>query len=238
MNYKNEIVCAWSGWAYALLFVVGLAVAGFIPPPSPYLDAEQIHAIYIDRPNMVRTGMLIALAGQGLYVTFTAVVTVHLRRIEGLQSPLSFAQLGLGVMTIFPALMTMMFQTIAAFRPTTYSPEISLLLSDMTWIPFVGAWFTGVPQWLLVGIIILQDKREHPIFPRWLGYVNIWVAILSLPSTGLYFLKTGPFAWDGLFSFWMAGACFFGWVTVMAPYVVKAIKRQHVELNHSRSEST
>ena len=226
MNYRSQLLCAWSGPVYALLFVIGLLMAGFVPPPSPALSPAELSDIYVERTNQIRIGMLIALAAQGFYVMFSAVVAVQMQRIQGPFSPLPMAQFGLGVMTIFPALMTMMFQEMAAFRPLTRSPEMVLLLSDATWIPFVGAWFTGVPQWLLVGVVILNDRRDQPIMPRWSGYVNIWIALLTLPSTGLFFLKTGPFAWDGLFSFWMAGFCFFGWVTVMAPVLIKAIRQQ------------
>ena len=104
---------------------------------------------------------------------------------------------------------------------------LSSFLKHYWWAVGLGAWFTVVPQWAVTGIAILQDTREQPIFPRWSGYANLWFAVLSLPSTGLYFLKVGPFAWDGMLAFWLAGGAFFGWAIIMTVVMLKAIRQQY-----------
>lgn len=228
MNIRNQLWCAWAGPLYAALFCLGLVIAGFIPPPSPTASAEELSALYVDHGVAIRIGLLIAMGAQSLYALFSAVVTVQLRRIEGPHSVLAFAQLGLGVLAILEVVFPFILQCVLSFRAQELSPETVRLLSDMCWMPFIGAWFTVVPQWIVTGIVILQDKRERPIFPRWAGYANLMVALLSLPSTGLYFLKTGPFAWNGLLAFWFAGAAFFGWTLFMAVVLVRAVREQAV----------
>ena len=226
MNARNQLWCVWAGPLYAALFALGLVIAGFIPPPSPTMGTAELTVLYIAHGNAIRIGVIIAMASQGLYALFSAVVTVQLRRIEGPHSVFAFAQLGLGVLAVLEVIFPFMLQVVLSYRAQELSPETFRILTDMTWIPFVGAWFTVVPQWIVTGIVILQDKRERPIFPRWAGYANLWVAALSLPSTGLYFLKTGPFAWDGLLSFWLAGGVFFGWTIFMAVVLTRAIREQ------------
>lgn len=226
MNTRNQLWGAWAGPVFAALFAGGLLVAGFIPPPSPTMNAAEVAAMFAQHGDRIRLGALMVMAAQGLYAMFSAAVTVQLRRIEGPHSVFAFAQLGLGVLAILLAIFPMVLLCLGSFRAQEMSPEALRLLSDMCWMPFIGAWFTVVPQWVLTGIVILQDKRERPIMPRWAGYANLWVAALSLPSTGLYFLKTGPFAWDGLLSFWLAGAVFFGWTIFMALVLVRAIREQ------------
>ncbi|MHB8691243.1 MAG: hypothetical protein ACYDHH_08350 [Solirubrobacteraceae bacterium] len=89
---------------------------------------------------------------------------------------------------------------------------------------------TVVFQWLATAIVILQDKRAEPIFPRWAGYLNLWVALGSIPSTLLQFVHRGPFAWNGIFSFWFGAAAFGIWILVMSVLMISAVKRQAREL--------
>ena len=227
MNQRTHIACTWAGPLFVLFFVLGLFIAGDIPPPSPSLTPLQIATIFKEHTTSIQIGLLIVLACQGLYAIFCAELTVQMRRIEGEHSPLAFAQLGLAVLAILLAIVPMMFQLAATFRINERSDFTFQLLSDLTWLPFIGAWFTVVPQWAVTGIAILQDTREQPIFPRWSGYANLWFAVLSLPSTGLYFLKVGPFAWDGMLAFWLAGGAFFGWAIIMTVVMLKAIRQQY-----------
>jgi hypothetical protein len=80
-------------------------------------------------------------------------------------------------------------------------------------------------QCLAVGACILKDKAED-VYPRWLGYFNIWVAVLFLPGSLLYFFKDGPFAWNGLFVWWIPLSVFFGWFIVMFVMTIKSLNRQ------------
>ena len=103
---------------------------------------------------------------QGLYVAFSSAATVQLRRVEGRHSVFAFIQLGLAAPTPLLAIFPMIFQAAAAFRPGEQSADVIQALSDMTWMPFVGAWFTVVPQWLVTGIVILGDERARLVLPR------------------------------------------------------------------------
>ena len=48
--------------------------------------------------------------------------------------------------------------------------------------------------------------------PRWVAFLNFFVAFSFLPDPLAYFFKTGPFAWDGLLAWWVPVAAFFGWL--------------------------
>jgi hypothetical protein len=45
----------------------------------------------------------------------------------------------------------------------------------------------------------------------------------------LVFFKTGPFAWDGLISWWVPAVDFFGWAVVMMVLTAKAARREGEE---------
>ncbi|MHB8695126.1 MAG: hypothetical protein ACYDHH_28160 [Solirubrobacteraceae bacterium] len=42
---------------------------------------------------------------------------------------------------------------------------------------------------LAIAGAILQDHSPHPVFPRWVGYFNIWAAISFTPVVLLIFFK-------------------------------------------------
>jgi uncharacterized membrane protein YciS (DUF1049 family) len=83
-------------------------------------------------------------------------------------------------------------------------------------------------QLLVIAMAIFDDK-EQKVFPRWLGYLNVWVAIGFTPTALIYFFKHGPFAWNGLLAFWLALTIFCGWFLTMFVYVVRAIRNQAAE---------
>jgi hypothetical protein len=47
--------------------------------------------------------------------------------------------------------------------------------------------------------------------------------ILFLPDQMLFFFKTGPFAWNGLFAFWVPLTVFCGWFILLAYLVRRSI---------------
>jgi hypothetical protein len=70
-------------------------------------------------------------------------------------------------------------------------------------------------QLAAIGFAILGDTSPKPVFPRWIAYLNFWVAILFQPGALVPLFKHGPFAWDGLLAFWMPLGVLGIWVVVM-----------------------
>ena len=48
-------------------------------------------------------------------------------------------------------------------------------------------------------------------------------------SSLLYFFKTGPFAWNGIFAFWLPLSVFGAWIIVFFVILRAAILRQAAE---------
>jgi hypothetical protein len=222
---RSVLFCAWCGPVFVIIFLLGLLVAGLIPLPAPNLSAQGLAAeILGDDRTRLRTGLLIALAATGLYGFFSAGISVHLKRIEGRDSPMTYAQLGLGVLVVLLLIFPLMGLMVAAYRPERDSELIRLLI-DSSLFPVIGAWMTVVCQWVACAIAIFQDDCADPVFPRWAGYLNLWCAVSSLPSSLLFFVHDGPFAWNGLFSFWLALSAFGAWIVVMSVLVIRSGRR-------------
>jgi hypothetical protein len=230
MSVGNQRLCAWSAVAFLVVWIPSYwALARFVPPPAPDMSSAELARIFQDNTNGIKLGLLMSMAASALLGPFAAVITVQMRRIEGPHSPLAYSQLVLGALIIPLFIFPMMFLEAAAFRPDRNPDEIRIL-SDMAWMGFIGAWFTVVFQWLSIGIAILRDDRPEPVFPRWAGYVNLAVAIGSLPGSLIYFFKSGPAAWNGVLCFWIPATAFVIWLVVMTIVLRAAINQQAREL--------
>jgi hypothetical protein len=77
-------------------------------------------------------------------------------------------------------------------------------------------------QNICLALAIFADTGSAKVFPRWLGYFNLWVGASYIPAVLLVFVHGGPVAWDGLFSWWLGAFAFFVWILVMTPMLLRA----------------
>jgi hypothetical protein len=218
-------MCTWCGVVFLVMFAVGLvALAQFIPPPRASDSAQKIAHLYSDHTNRLRAGLVLMMIAAGFTAPWTGVVSVQLKRIEGRLSPLTYTQLACGAAGILVVLLPVMVMIVASFRPER-DPALTQTLNDLAWIPFIMVFPPVMIQALSIAAAIL-NKPDQDVFPRWVAYFNVWIAVLLLPAVLIPFFKRGPFAWHGLLEFWLAAAVFFGWFAVMTVALLGTIKRQ------------
>ena len=117
-----------------------------------------------------------------------AVVSTHLKKVEGEFAPLSYINLCCAAITSLLLFLAPLLWLVAAYRPEA-DPAIVHILSDIGWFMFVGGYPPAVLQATAVGVGILGDKSENPIFPRWSGYASLWFAFLFLPAALIPFFS-------------------------------------------------
>ena len=86
--------------------------------------------------------------------------------------------------------------------------------------------FPLITAHLSVAAATLGDQRSVPVFARWVGYLNLWMAVLLAPGVLVLFFKTGPFAWNGLFAFWFPLVLFLTWLAIMCVLLLRALNAQ------------
>jgi hypothetical protein len=219
----EQKICAWGGPFCAAAVGTGLLIAGFVPPPSPQLSAAEVAAIYRDNAMLIRLGMIIALFGIAGYVSLVCVISTQMRRMQTSRLPADL-QLGAGVIGVLTVMFPIMILAITAFRPER-DPALTQLLNDTAWLLIIPAFPTFLAQFGAIALGTLSDRSHDPVFPRWTGYLNLWIGFLFIPGAFAYVFKSGPFAWNGLLSFWIAATAFFTWLVVMTPLTLRAIDR-------------
>ncbi|MEX1670937.1 hypothetical protein AB4876_18665 [Zhongshania guokunii] len=228
MRTNFETLCIWSGiLCTVVLFIGWWPIANFFPPHSPISDADFIAAIYQENTNAIRFGCLLIIISGGLYVPFNAVIATQLKRIKSPETRvIVYTQICCGAAGTLFFLLPGLSWTIAAFRPDR-AVEITQTLNDTGWILLVMPFALFSVQDLAIGGLILSDRSKEKIFPRWIGFFNLWCAILFIPGGLLTFFKVGPFAWDGILAFWIPGLIFFTWFYVMSYGLFRAVSKQN-----------
>lgn len=223
---------AWSGVALVVSLIIAQGfLMGFIPPPSPALSAQEIARLYIDRKIPIRIGTLIECIGFTFYLTWSMSIVFFMRKMERGMPVLSYTAIAnAGGGYVFFLLMPITW-AVLAFRPELLAPEFLQIANDFVWFVFILSWPPFAVFMLLIAAAVLRDKNPEPVFPRWVGYLNIWTAVLIVPAGLIEFFKTGPFAYDGVISFWFVWLVFFGWIIGMSVIVMRACtaeKRQQL----------
>jgi len=213
---------AWSG--IIMVIVMGISFVSlnqFMPPHSPALSANEIAAIYQERANPIRFGSVLIMLFSVLYVTWSLSIDEVLSRIEGVNKLLLSSQVLGAVLGCAFLLLSVILFGVTAFRPDR-PPELTLLLSDLAWLVLVTPSGPFILQTASLGAAVLTDRSETPVLPRWLGYLTLWVSASTVPALVAFFFKTGPFAWDGIFPFWLPFILFSFWILLMSGFIIRA----------------
>jgi hypothetical protein len=230
MNRNAQLACAWSGPAMVLIWVVSfIALAGFIPPPAPTSSENEILQMFTDHAVPIRLGLILTMGASALLVPWSAVIAVQMSRIEGKRPVLAITQVAQASLLALEFIIPLMVWQTAAYRPSPERIHLVYMLNDMGWLMFVGVISSAVLQCVTLGAVILMDKREQPIFPRWLGYLALWTATLLAPAGIVPLFKDGLFAWNGIFGFWTPLGIFCIWVSTTTWYLIQAIKHESRE---------
>ncbi len=196
-------LCSWGGVAALVITLIGWLLAGLLPLPlGPSNSMHDVVAFYSGHGPWRMMGFVLATLGVCCAMPLVGVITMHMMRMERRLPLLAVIQLGIGSVTILINLLGSLMFAVLTFRPELRAPETLMLLNDLAWLIFFTPIMPFIIQNLAIGAAVLTDRGKT--FPRWVGYVNLWVAFAFIPDLMAYFFFSGPFAWNGIFVFWLA----------------------------------
>jgi hypothetical protein len=225
-NINSQLLCVHAAIAMVLLMGAALFLAGWVPPPSPAMSATESAQMFTQGGNKIRFAALLMMLGATMFWPFAVAISAQMKRIEGpLVQPLAGVQLACATGTVIAIIIPCALWLVAAFRPER-SPEIVQALNDLSWMFFIGAVPPALIQVLAIGLCALSRCVTPEVLPRWYGFFSLLTATGFVGGETIGFFHTGPFAWNGIFAFWMAAVFFFGWILVTWWVVMRAIQKQ------------
>jgi len=222
----DQWICFWSiPFFYTLFGLIFVLLGRIMPPQSPTASVQEIVA-YMLAPKL-GLGMALLCLTLGLASLSSGIIVVQMRRMEGVSPVLAYGYLAALAVAGVPGCLFPCFAfALGGFRPE-YAPQIQVMLYEIGFLSFVGSLGCFTIQYLMFAIAIFLDKRK--IFPVWLGYVTIWALMTELVAIPTWITRTGPFAWDGLLTFYQGTLIFVGWEFLMCVCLYRAIKNQPLE---------
>ncbi|MDB5726682.1 MAG: hypothetical protein JWQ16_3436 [Novosphingobium sp.] len=227
MSARKQKILVW--WTIISIIIFGSAytfLIRLVPLPSPTLDAASVARFYAENSLSIRLGAMICSWTSAFLVPLSVVVAFQLSRLEkGLPvwSALYFAG---GILTSIFLVLPPLLWGVAAFTPTR-PPEITLVVHEMATL----LWVTTTQFFIfymvaLVVVILGSDQDASSPFPRWFAYLTVWVALITEVGAVGFLTKVGPFAWNGLFIFWLPFGVGFAWMFLLAFLLLRDLNRQ------------
>lgn len=220
---RVQLACLYSLYGFVVIFLIGwVLLAGFMPPPSPRDSPAEIQAQYLDNLTPIRVGLVMSIFASALLLPWGGAICAQIRRIEGPNSPITWAWAAAQGCVVIEFLYPCVFWLMAAFRPD--DAEHVRNFNDLGWLPFLGIVCTGMFQMVGLAVVTLRDKRRTPLYPRWFAYFQLWCMIGVAPTGGVFIFKDGPLAYNGLLGCWIPVTVYFIWVMGTTIMTARAIK--------------
>jgi hypothetical protein len=228
LNRRVRLFMVRSGIPILFLMFGGLIFAGFIVPIPPSNNAAAVVAQYTEDNFRIKAGLVISFMAVIFLLAFGAGIAGMTKTIKGVPSALiSMQTAAYAAGSLIFVIPWIMWQT-AAYRLDRAPNEI-MLLNDLGWMSFVFPYIAFTAWNFAIAACIFCDRAETPVYPRWMGYFNIFVGLSFVPDQFIPFFKTGVFAWNGLIPYWIPFVIYGIWILLTTIMSVKAIRREEAE---------
>lgn len=208
-------------WFVDLLFLLHM----FPPPPATWTPAQVAH-FYAQHSTEIKVGATLSSWVAGFFVPLATVIAAQIYRHEKGRPLWSILCCISGAMVSIFAVLPPIFWGVAAFTPSR-APEITAIMHELGVLSYITTDQYYVFLWVGVAVICLTPNSVvHSPFPRWFGYFTVWVTLMIEAGAIAFLTRTGPFAWNGLFPFWMPIILFGVWAVVLAILLFRAIADQ------------
>ena len=223
---RAQQVILWSApFVAGTLLILFVAFPGFLPPMSPEMSAVEVQQFYADN----RAQVLFSMVGFNLcgilIVPFQVLILAQMMRMKTQTHIYAFSYLTAVVAGATLFALSNIFFSVAAFRPEQ-DASIVQMLNDLAWITFVAPIGMTVGELVLVGLAVFLDKGPDPVMPRWVGYVAMVTAACVAPAALAAVVTSGPFAWNGVISFWLRNVSYAAFLITMFFVIRTALRRQ------------
>ena len=229
-DYKSWKVMAWTGFAFIAAFFClwGLLARNISPFPAS-AEPQAVWDHYKNYRLAIMIGMSVCLTCTAFYMVWSVAVSRVMERIEGAGGLWSKLEMMGGTITCAPIMTACAIWLTAAHEIDNISPGMAHTLYWFGWLLIDLAYFVTSLQIAAVSIVFMRDKREKKLVPNvvsWWGWITIasFFVVSAIP-----FVNTGPLAFNGVISFWIAFFTWFFWIPSLSYFIIKAVDRIKAE---------
>lgn len=229
MSERSQTVVVW--WGVVMTAIYGACLIflfHMVPPPSPSLGADAVAAFYQEHSTSIRVGATIASWTSAFMLPLLTVCAVQIRRQEKGRIWAALCLVGGAMMSLFLVLPPI-FWGVAAWTPTRPA-ETTMLMHELGMMTLVTTDQFYVFTWVAIAVMCFTvSPVKHSPFPRWFGWVTVWIAIMFEAGALAFLVRKGVFAWDGLFVFWSPLSLFGVWIIIQVVLLLRALKAQRLD---------
>lgn len=217
-------------WVFIILSTIYstayVSLLDFWPPISPALNAEEVLRLYSEHNMRFRTGVVLMMLSAGFYIPLTVVISGQMERYEKGYPIWSRVQLIAGMLGTWLFAFPPFMWGVAAFT-VERDPALTLVLHEIAWLCFVTPPSYFAMQVIPIGVVAFSKYNDDMSpFPRWFGYLTFWMAVSGSFGIAAMLFRTGPFAWNGWFSFYTPLFIFLIWLVALMFTMFRAIGQQ------------
>lgn len=218
----DQWIAFWTVPFFFNLFGVVFVPLSWMMPSRPANSSTPDVVEFMQSHNLLIACAILMLSF-GLAPLSNAVYLIQIKRMS--VSPVFRYAVMVGSMTgaIVGMLFPMFCFGLGAFR-SGYDPSILAMLYDFGYLAYIGSLGCFCVMWMAFGLAIILDRNN--VLPKWLGYYTVWQYVTELMAAPVWISKSGPFAWNGLMTFWFAMVLYVSWQFIVYICIYRAIKNQ------------
>lgn len=194
---------------YGLFGIIICLLARVTPPPRPDVSTADKVAFFSQNGLTIQLGFVVLLVLLGGAAMTNGLVAYQMKRMST-GSVLAYGYLaGMSVGALPGFLLVGVCFLTATLRPER-DPELIGLLYDLGMLSYNASLGCFTAAYLVLAIAVLYDRNN--IFPKWFAYISVWQIVTEVIASQMVVFYSGPFAWNGSISFWVAVVVFSVWL--------------------------
>jgi hypothetical protein len=229
LTQKIQILCAWCGPAFVVFYGLSWVVLGHnYPPPDPMFTAQElVDNFYLKYRDSIMLGQSLSAAFGILYLIWACQVTVQMWQREAVPI-LSLIQLSGGLLTGWLLMSAPCMWVWCAEVAGKVDPELIKMVHFIGWYFYDMTYWITTIEVIAIFIMVMTDKEKPGLVPKWVAAIALFSGLSFLPLTFLPYIKLGPFALNGYWSFHVAFISYGVFTFAFGPYMAQDIRRKRI----------
>lgn len=224
LHVRLQLLACWSAPVFTILVLIGWfgLAQGLAPVPADW-TASATQAWFVENQLSTAIGCTIFLVAMIFLSFWVSQLSVMMAWSEGDAPLLALAQAIGGISVIVLIVLSCCLWIGAGYRAEA-APDISVMYNDISWLGFLLGWVMLAVQMLATAAAGLVDRQSF--LPRWWSWATLIALVPLALANGPAFVTSGPFAFHGLFAYYIPMAVWALWLDGTAFFMRRELRRR------------